>query len=257
MPERARRRGWMLVLGAVLIVGLVGAAAALWFVSSQRLADNVAGFARAPVGCDTTLDFEATGRFMLYVESSGEFGQLAGACGAELRYSRDLGDVPVVDVTLVDPNGDEIVLDDLDDGDDFSYDVDGFVGSAARTVEIGTPGDHVLAIAPTGGAAFAVAVGRAPDEGVWLLRWGAVAAAIVGLVLGGLFLVLGSRRSPAPIGPADPWAPDGRGWPSSPPGFPVPPPTTGATGPAGPTSWPTTSVPEADQPSPWGPPPRQ
>lgn len=256
MPERARRRGWMLVVGVVLVVVLVGVAVALWFASGQRRADNVAGFARAPVGCDTTLDFEVTGTFVLYVETSGEFDQLAGACGAEPRYDRDIADLPVVDVTLVDSNGDVIDLDDLGDADQVSYDVDGFVGSAARTVEIDTPGDHVLAIAPTEGAPFAVAVGRSPDDGVALLRWGAVAAAIVGLVLGGLFLVLGSRRSPAPIGPADAWTPDGRAWPSSPPGFPVPPPTTGAIGPAGPAGPPSVATPDADQRSPWAPPPR-
>lgn len=248
MPERAQRRGWMLLVGVVLLVGLVGVAAALWVASGQRRADNVAGFARAPVGCDTTLDFEATGTFVLYVETSGEFDQLAGACDAELQYDRGIDDPPVLDVTLVDPNGDEI---DLDDAGDVRYDVDGFVGSAARTVEIDTPGDHVLTVAPTGGDPFALAVGRSPDDGVALLRWGAVVAAMVGLVLGGLFLVLGSRRSPAPITPAGPWTPDGRGWPSSPPGFPVPPPTTGATSPAGPPL----VAPDVEQRSPWAPPP--
>ncbi len=249
MPERAQRRGWMLLVGAVLLVGLVGTAVALWVASGQRRADNVAGFARAPVGCETTLDFEATGTFVLYVETSGEFDQLPGACDAELRYDRDIDDVPVLDVTLVDPNGDEI---DFDEAGEVSYDVDGFVGSAARTVQIDTPGDHVLTVASTDGDPFALAVGRSPDDGVAPLRWGAVAAAIVGLLLGGLFLVMGSRRSSAPIAPAGPWTPDGRGWPSSPPGFPVPPPTTGATGPAGP---PLVAPPDVDHRSPWGPPP--
>lgn len=249
MPERARRSGWMLLVGVLVLVVSIGAAVALWVASGERRADNVAAFARAPVGCDTTLDFEATGTFVLYVETSGEIDQLAGACEAELRFDRDINDVPVLGAALVDPNGDEIDLDDLGDADAVSYDVDGFVGSAARTVQIDTPGDHVLTVAPTEGDPFAVAVGRSPDEGVALLRWGAAAAAIVGLVVGGLFLVLGSRRSPAPMTPAALWTPDGRGWPSSPPGFPIPPPTTGATGP------PQATTPDFDPPSPWGPPP--
>lgn len=239
MAERAGRRGWMLVVGVVVLVGFVGAAAALWIASGVRRADNVAGFARAPVGCETTLDFEATGTFVLYIETSGEFDQLAGACDAERRYDRDPDDQPELVVTLLDPNLEPIALDDTDAVD---YDEDGFVGTAARSVQIETAGDHVLTVAPTGDEPFAVAIGRSSDEGVALLRWGAVGAAITGLVLGGVFLVLGSRRTPAPPTPTAPWTPDGSGWPASPPGFPVPPPTTGASGPAGPRS-------------PWAPPP--
>ena len=62
--------------------------------SGERRSDNVAAFARAPVGCDTTLDFEATGTFVLYIETSGEFDQLAGECDADRRYDRDPDDVP-------------------------------------------------------------------------------------------------------------------------------------------------------------------
>ncbi len=82
MTERAGRRGWMLALGVLVIVGALGAAVAMWIAGTNREADNVAGFARAPVGCDTTLDFESTGTFLLYVETTGRFGELAGACDA-------------------------------------------------------------------------------------------------------------------------------------------------------------------------------
>lgn len=246
MAERARRRGWMLVVGVVLLVGLLAAAVALWVASNQRRSDNVSGFARAPVGCDTTLDFEATGTFVLYLETTGELGQLAGECDAPRRYDRARDDVPNPTLVLLDPSGVELALEEARDE---TYDVDGFVGSAAWTVQIETAGDHLLTVAPTGGDAFAVAVGRTVDEGVALLRWGALAAVIGGLVLGGTFLVLGSRRPPASPAPAGPWMPDGDGWPASPPGFPAPPPTTGATGPAGP--------PLRDEPTqrpPWAPP---
>ena len=264
MRERAPRTGWMLLLGAVLLVGLIGAAVALWVASDQRRADNVAGFARAPVGCDTTLDFEATGTFVLYLETSGEFGELPGECDAELSYDRDADDVAQPALTLLDPNGDAL---DFDEAGEVGYDVDGFIGSSTSTVQIETPGDHVLTVEPTAGDPFAVAIGRSPDEGVALLRWGAIAALISAVVLGGLFLVLGSRRPPAATPAADPWTPDGRGWPASPPGFPVPPPTTGATGPAGPAlsppgiatpqdrpAPPMVPDPRDDQPSQWGPP---
>jgi hypothetical protein len=255
MTERAGRRGWIVVVGVLVIVGMLGAAVALWWASGTREADNVAGFARAPVGCETTLEFEATGSFLLYVETSGRFGELAGACEAPSVYDRDVDDVPVVMVTLRGPDGDVI---EIDDAAEIGYDIDGFVGSSVGEVRIETEGDHVLSIEPVGGDAFAVAVGRQPDQGVALLRWGAVAAAIGGLVLGGLLLVLGSRRPPVTPPPVAPWTPDEGGWPSSPPGFPVPPPTTGATGPAGPPmSSPIPSSPPTPQgpsTSPWGPP---
>lgn len=266
MTERVGRRGWMLALGVLVIVGSLGAAVAMWIAGTEREADNVAGFARAPVGCDTTLDFESTGTFLLYAETTGRFGELAGACNAPLRYDRNADDVPAVEVTVRDPDGDVI---DLDDSGVVDYDIDGFVGTSIGEVQIESEGDHVLTVAPVGGEAFAVAVGRQPDQGVALLRWGAVAAAIGGLLLGGLLLVLGSRRPPVTPAPAAPWTPDGGGWPSSPPGFPVPPPTTGATGPAGspasppapaPPSSPPAPVPPTPTPQgppPWGPPPTQ
>ena len=276
MSERAGRRGWMLAVGVLVLVGLVGAAVVMWIAAGDRRAANVAGFARAPMGCDTTLDFDSTGTFVLYIETSGELDELAGACDAQLRYDRDADDIPLVELTLRDPDGDGL---ELADARDVSYDVDGFVGVSVHEVEIATSGDHVLTVAPTGGDAFAIAVGRTPDQGVALLRWGAVAAAIGGLVVGGLLLVLGSRRPTPTTASPDPWTPDEAGWPSSPPGFPVPPPTTGATGPAGPplTTPPTTPLttpapttpltpaptrpassqplpPSDDQRSPWAPP---
>lgn len=259
----------MLVVGVVALVGLIGVAAALWNASGQRRSDNVVGFARAPVGCDTTLDFEAGGTFVVYIETTGEFEALAGACDAELRYDRDADDIPDPELTLIDPDGSGV---DFDDAGDVRYDVDGFVGSSTLTVQIETPGDHVLTVAPTSGDAFAVAVGRSPEDGVALLRWGAVAAAIGGLVLGGVFLVLGSRRTPNPTPTESAWAPGEASWPSAPPGFAVPPPTTGATAPAGPP-WtpvphappvsppgsipPSPGVADGGQQSPWGAPPTQ
>jgi hypothetical protein len=271
MTERAGRRVWMLALGVIVILGALAAAVAMWIAGSNREADNVAGFARAPVGCDTTLDFESTGTFLLYVETSGRFGEIAGGCDAPPRYDRDADDVPVVQVTLRDPSGDVI---ELDESGAVDYDVDGFVGTSIGEVQIDAEGDHVLTVESVGGEPFAVAVGRQPDQGVTLLRWGALAAVIGGLLLGGLLLVLGSRRPPVVPAPATPWTPDGGGWPSSPPGFPVPPPTTGATGPVGPPTTPPPPIgpssppapappapgsptPQGPPPSPWGPPPTQ
>jgi hypothetical protein len=245
MTTRTGRRGWVLVLGVVVLVGLLGTAVALWIAGSGREADNVAGFARAPIGCDTTLDFESTGTFVIYLETTGRFGELAGACEVPERYDRSADDVPDVEISLRNPVGAPV---ELAEALEVDYDVDGFIGSSIAVVDIDVEGDHVLTVEPIDGPAVAVAVGRQPDQGVALLRWGAAGAAIGGLVLGGLLLVVGSRRPPAaPAAPPAPWTPDASGWPASPPGFPVPPPTTGASGPPGPSA-------PAPSPAPWGPP---
>jgi hypothetical protein len=52
----SRRRLWI-ALGAICIVGGLVAAALLWNGASQRRSTAIENFARAPIGCDTTLDF--------------------------------------------------------------------------------------------------------------------------------------------------------------------------------------------------------
>ena len=60
--------------------------------------------------------------------------QLAGSLRrADREYDRDADDVPVVELTLRDPDGDEI---DLDESAEVDYDVDGFVGTSIGEVQI-------------------------------------------------------------------------------------------------------------------------
>lgn len=260
-PGAARRSGRMIAIGAVVLVGLLITAGALWLAAGQRRADNVASFARAPVGCDTTLDFERSGRFVLFIETTGRIDELGGECDAALDYDRDADAALAVQLaprlSLTGPDAASVDIVDAPGG---GYDVDGFVGTAAWSIDIDTPGDHVLTVAPIGGDSFAIAVGRSVEEGVALLRWAAVAVAVAAVVLGGGLLLAGSRRVSEPTAAPSPWVPDGPGWPSSPPGFPVPPPTTGAVGPPR-TSPERPAVAEPPPPtgaappsSPWGPP---
>lgn len=268
MSSSSHGRGWMLVLGAVvLVVGLIGAGA-LWYASSQRLDTNVADFARAPSGCATTLDFARTGEFTVYVETTGSFDDLAGDCSADPDYARNEVAEPLLQ--LVDPDGAAV---DISDADVVSYDIGAFMGSSGGVVQIETPGEHLLTVVADGGQ-FAIAVGGDPNEGVGLLRWGAVALAIVSLMVGGILLVLASRH-PAEMSASDDslWEPQGATatWPIGPPGFPAPPPTTGAAGPTGPPIAPRPSAPHPGapplstpapvappatpaRPSPWAPP---
>jgi hypothetical protein len=231
------RRTGLLVAGGVVLVVLLATALVLWLSADRRHDDNVASLARAPSGCDTTLDFERTGSFTLYVETVGELGDLRGDCDADVRYARD--DEPDVELVFRDPDGGDVVVTSVSEP---HYDTGTYVGRAVGTVEIEQAGDHVLTVAGDGEEAFAVAVGGDPDDGVALLRWGGVAAAMVGLVAGGALLVLGSRRPPVTTPEVDEWAPGGQDWPAAPPGLAPPPPTTGATAPPGgsePSSTPT------------------
>lgn len=257
----APRRTWALVTGVVVIVVFVAAAVWLWVAGDQRYDHNVADFARAPVGCDTTLSFDGSGEFVLYLETTGEVEGISGNCDVAERYQRPADGLPNPDMTLRGPDGEPLTLERTGGVD---YDTGEFVGTAYRLVQIESTGDHVLTVAATAGDPFAVAVGRDPNSGVALLQWAAAAALVVGLIGGGALLVFGARRPAAPAASAGHWQPaHDEGWPLSPPGFPVPPPTTGATGPAGPPlaappsfgGGPTsTRPPMASGPSTWGPP---
>jgi hypothetical protein len=268
------RRTWQLALGVGLLIGFLIAAIGLWIGADRLYDNNVAGFARAPVGCDTTLDFDRTGEFFLFVETNGQLDVVSGDCGASSTYNRK-GAIPQVQLVLRDPSGGVV---EMESSMGLDYDTSDYVGTSNRSVQIADTGDYVLTVGPVDGAEFAVAIGRDPSDGVGLMRWGALAALVVGFLLGGLFLVLGSRRSvanvddPTPWQPTAPAGPQAADWPSGPPGFPMPPPTTGATGVGAPgrgEAYPSQrrpivsppqapasqSKPEEEPRSPWAPPP--
>lgn len=253
-----RRRTWALVSGAVVIVVMAIAAVVLWVAGDRRYDDNVAGFARAPVGCDTTLAFDGSGEFVLFIETTGEVAGVAGDCDVAERYDRSANGLPRPDLTLRDPGGDVLRLGPTGG---VTYDTGEFIGTAYRLVDIESTGEHVLTVGPTAGEPFAVAVGRDPNDGVALFQGAAIAALVAGLVGGGVLLVFGSRRPPRPTAGPEPWSPaSDAAWPVSPPGFPAPPPTTGASGPAGPplapppSSAPSSAPPSAETTGPPGPP---
>ena len=259
-----RRTGFLAAGIVVLIVGVL-AAGGLWYSAGLRQSDAVRNFARAPIGCDTTLNFEVAGDFLVFVETEGEIGDVAGSCATPGAFGQ-LGipqDLPPVRLVLTAPDGSDVALDARTGVD---YDADGSAGQAIRTFVVERPGDHVLRVQPANDAepaVFAIAIGRDPSDGVQLLQLGAFAAGIAGL-LSGLALIAMSRRRGDPEGaaPLDPWlvaAP----WPISPPGVGQPPsaggwqqqpgpPTQAPTGPVQPPFTTPTAPPSA--PSPWAPP---
>ena len=201
VAESASRRGWLLWFGVVVLVAGLLAAGFLWSAGNDRRRNAIEGFARAPVACDTTLDFAETGEYLVFIESAGRLNGLRGDCDVEGTY--DLGSVtPAVEITVVDPDGAPVKLNPAVGGPNYSE--AGFVGAAAFTIEIVETDDHVVRVESTDNEVFVIAVGRDPSEGVGLLRGAAAALAIAGLLLGGGLILLSLRR-PATEVAAPPW----------------------------------------------------
>jgi hypothetical protein len=168
---------------------LVVASFVLAQVAGQRRDSAVEGFARAPVGCDTTLDFVDSGTYTVYLERVGRVDGARGNC--EVDGSYNVGPDPDVSVQIVDPDGNELDLDRS--SGDVSYDAAGFEGESIFTVEIEETNDHTIRVESSDDETFAVAVGRDPADGVAALQVGALASAVVG-VLGGLIVLVSALR---------------------------------------------------------------
>jgi hypothetical protein len=181
----------------LLFAGLVGGGV-LYIVAQRRPAQTVEGFARAPVGCTTTLEFTEVGTFYVFEEVGAIVSAVSNGCQ------------PVADPAAafdVEFTGDLTPSSSTAD-DSVSYDVDGFDGRSIRRVEITRPGQYTVEV--VGDDLTVVgALGRDPDDGVDDLRQTALILAVAGIALGLLMLFVSGRRSKraAVIGP-----PDGPGW---------------------------------------------
>jgi hypothetical protein len=225
----SEKRNWARILGVVaLVVGVVGAIV-LWVASSKRYDDAVSDLAPAPVGCDTRLEFDQTGTYTFFVETSGSVGEIDGDCDTDdQEYEFDGDDAPRVELTLVDDDGDEV---DLDRADSPSYDRGGSRGTAVRTAEIDATGDYVLRVSSEADDVM-VRVGRDPSSGVLAMRVAAGLLLAIGLVLGVVGLVAGRRpsvetgRYPAAVPQWPPLSGEPFNRPTAPPyaNPPVPPP---------------------------------
>jgi len=259
--EATGNRGPRVALGvAIAMIGII-TGVVLWFVADQRYDDGVESLARAPVGCDTTLDFSSAGEYLVFAETAGTLPEVRGDCGAGGAF--DLGSVepPTVEVMIVDPDGNEVPL--LTFSDRESYDRAGSVGSSIARIEIGTAGDHVVRVESSTTDTFAVAIGDDPAGGVGALRLVAALAAVIGLGVG--LIVAFTRRTtrvtPSAVQPPPPtdwsaWqAPSVAGPPTAvpPQGPPAAPGSPGwAPGqpqPAPPAASPPAPAPLAPQPS--------
>jgi hypothetical protein len=236
-PVGARRMG-LVWAGIGVAVGGIVAGAVLASMASSTKEETIQKFARAPVGCTTTLEFERAATFTLFVETKGSAIDVGGDCaGNGASYDRASSEPPQLTIDLVDEDDAPMELTEFDG---FSYDTDQFRGQAVQQVTIESPGTYRLTVT-SDETDFAVAIGGDPEADSATVMAIGLAVAVVGLLAGLAMVLLGLRRRPtpptsaAPSGvptvPAPGWAPQPPAY-QYPPAAPPPPPQ--ATPPAGP-----------------------
>lgn len=183
----ARRKTWTIV-GIVIAVAGVAAGVLLWVAASQRYDHAIDALAPAPVGCDTTLEFDRTGTFFIFAETKGSVEDLDGDCANDEQDYEGSGDN--LDIVMFDDNSNEI---DLERASELSYDNGSSEGQVLYSVQIEEEGDYTLRVQGDDDGVVA-RVGPDPNDSVALLRITAVAALVVGLMLGLLFILLARRR---------------------------------------------------------------
>lgn len=219
-PKGPRRRGLLIAGSVVLLASLIGGGA-LAATSDSTYESAVQDMARAPVGCTTTLEFESSGDFNLFVETTGTTSELRGDCAASAAvYDRSVQDLPAVDLALTDADDTPI---DLKRNEDSSYDVGGFVGTSVRSFTINDPGTYKLLVT-SGEDGFAVSVGKDPRATADEQRNLGIGLAALGLLIGVPLILLGLRRkklAPPPSGPTWGQTQAMPGWPPQPAGQPA------------------------------------
>ena len=102
----------------------------------QLVHDAVKGFARAPVGCTTTLEFDTTGTFTLFVETKGTVGRRSAATAPAAVPRTTVATTTCRASTLDAGRTTATTQVTLGDANDYSYDTGGFVGTSYATVDI-------------------------------------------------------------------------------------------------------------------------
>lgn len=205
MARKSRGRGFTALVGWLLLcAGIVGAIA-LVIIGQRQFDDTVDAFARAEVGCSTTLRFTDPGTFYVYeevltsVEQPDSSADDANACvptgvpGAEFAFVLSTGDGEAVR-TVRDRS--------------ITYSGDGRSGKSYATFEVKSPAtvDIVVTGPDTGTGA---AVGRSPEVPRDEMRRTAAIVGGAGVLLGLLLLVLSGRKSRRAAVAS---VPDGPGW---------------------------------------------
>ncbi len=217
MGIKSKGRGTAAAFGLLLVFAGVVGAIVLYLLSERRPDQAVDEFARAPVGCTTTLEFTESGTVYVYEEIADEVTPPEGGCVPTASPGSPFG----FEIT----GGGGAVVPRRDDSID--YDSGDRVGRSVARFDIDRPGDYEIEVRGDDPAVVA-AIGRDPDDGVDDLRSGAIAVGIAGVLLGLLLLTLAGWRSKRaatyspPEGPG--WGPravsTGDSWPPEPPKVP-------------------------------------
>lgn len=216
-PVPTRRKGVLFTGVAIAAAGII-AAGVLFALSLTMPEKTVEKFARAPSGCTTTLDFSKRATFTLYVETRGTAGISDGDCPANgASYDRADDDLPQVALTMLDSADQEVPMTAVSSP---SYDEGAFAGHAVQIVEITEPGSYRLTVA-SDDTDFAIAVGGDPQADATRLVNTGIGAAVVGVVLGGVLMLLGMRKKPVtPAAAAPGWQPAQPAGPGAAQGWP-------------------------------------
>jgi hypothetical protein len=199
-----------MVVGVIIALVAVAIGGLIWLAADQYQDDIVAGYARAPGGCVSTLDFHVPGRYFVFVETSGEGADLPGNCDRSGAVSGGV-DPADVSVEITDPDGDEV---DLDEASGIGYDRAGSVGEVVATIEVDTAGGYEVTASTADDSEFLVAIGRRPDDNVDALRATALALGLGGLIAGLTLLAWGARRRSPPPGSEHPQTSPAASWPT-------------------------------------------
>ncbi len=209
MGIKSKGRGTAAAFGLLLLfAGLIGGAL-LFVVSERRPGQAIDEFARAPIGCTTTLEFTETGTFFVFEEMGGVVEPPGGGCVPSVDPVTGFGFELAGGGGSVVPRRDDSIL----------YEESDRSGRSVARFVIDVPGEYEIEVRGDDPAVVA-AIGRDPDDGVGALRRGAVVVAIAGIVLGLLLLVLAGRRSKRAatyVTPSRPGSDEAQGQPAWPP----------------------------------------
>lgn len=188
-----------LVAAWIFLVSGLMVAAVLLVGAQRRPGAQIDAFARAGVGCTTTVRVERAGEYFVFAELGAEPVERAGCVPVADPQARFSVAIAPVDGVVV-----------ADDDRSVVY-TRGAVsaGSVLRLVAEG-PADLQVAVAGSDPGVVA-AIGPDPDSGVDERRAVALIVGALTLLVGGTLLVVASRagtsRAEAPAPPRSPWGP--------------------------------------------------
>lgn len=177
--------GW--TAGATLIVIGLAAGAVMSAVAMAAPLQTVRGFARARAGCTTTLQFDRTGTFTLYLESKGRTAVSSGECGAG-TYEHTATSVPSATFELIDPAGDTVTAASAVGR---VYRLASFRGEEIGRVVISERGDYQMTVISADDVA--VAVGGDPNAAKRLWAIAAIVTTLLTVLMGVTLVVLNRR----------------------------------------------------------------